>query len=70
MRQLKRFSISVRAEDFVLHLEDDAGEKMDFAATPDQLDAVIDALDAMLSEHEEEYFGVQDLGGGLQRRVG
>ena len=67
MRQLARFAISVRADDFVLHLEDAAGEKMDFSATPDQLDAVIDALDEMLSENEEEFFGVQDNGGGLQR---
>lgn len=67
MRQLARFAISVRAEDFVLHLEDSAGEKMDFAASPDQLDAVIDALDEMLSENEEEFFGVQDHGAGLQR---
>lgn len=60
MRQLSRFAISVRADDFVLHLEDAAGEKMDFAATPDQLDAVIDALDEMLSENEEELFGIED----------
>jgi hypothetical protein len=67
MRQLARFAISVRADDFVLHLEDEAGEKMDFAASPDQLDAVIDALDEMLSENEEEFFGVQDNSPGLQR---
>ena len=35
MRQLTRFSISVRETDFVLHLEDDSGEKMDFAASPE-----------------------------------
>lgn len=58
MRQLARFAISVRADDFVLHLEDDAGERMDFAASPEQLDAVIDALDEMLSDNEEEFFGV------------
>jgi hypothetical protein len=33
---------------------------MDFAATPEQLDAVIDALDDLLSENEEEFFGVED----------
>jgi len=60
MRQLARFAISVRADDFVLHLEDAAGEKIDFAATPDQLDTVIDALDEMLSESEEEYFGLDE----------
>jgi hypothetical protein len=64
MRQLARFAISVRADDFVLHLEDDAGETMDFAASPEQLDAVIDALDEMLTDNEEEFFGVQDGGEG------
>lgn len=64
MRQLARFAVSVRADDFVLHLEDEAGEKMDFAASPEQLDAVIDALDEMLSENEEDFFGVQDAGQG------
>jgi len=60
MRQLAKFSISVREEDFVLHLEDDAGEALDFAASPDQLDAVIDALDELLSDNEEELLGVGD----------
>jgi len=60
MRQLAKFSISVREEDFVLHLEDDAGEATEFAASPEQLDAVIDALDELLSENEEELFEVED----------
>lgn len=60
MRQLAKFSISIRDEDFVLHLEDDAGEKMDFAASPEQLDAVIDALDELLAEAEEDIFEVED----------
>jgi hypothetical protein len=60
MRQLAKFAISIRDEDFVLHLEDDAGEKMDFAASPEQLDAVIDALDELLAEAEEDVFEVDD----------
>ena len=60
MRQLAKFTISIRDEDFVLHLEDDAGEKMDFAASPEQLDAVIDALDELLAEAEEDVFEVDD----------
>jgi hypothetical protein len=68
MRQLARFAISVRAEDFVIHLEDEAGQKMDFAASPDQLDAVIGALDDLLAEGEEGFFGVQDNGDLPSRR--
>jgi hypothetical protein len=60
MRQLARFAISVRETDFVLHLEDDSGETLEFAASPEQLDAVIDVLDELLSEHEEEAFEVED----------
>jgi len=59
MRQLAKFSISVREQDFVLHLEDDTGQAMDFAASPEQLDTVIDALDELLSEDEEELFEVE-----------
>jgi hypothetical protein len=69
MRQLAKFSISVREEDFVLHLEDDTGEAMDFAASPEQLDAVIDALDELLSDDEEEIFEV-DEGPTYQKPLG
>lgn len=69
MRELSRFAISAREEDFVIHLEDSAGEKMDFCATPDQLDAVIGALDDMLAENEEAIFGVQDSGASLHRPI-
>jgi hypothetical protein len=61
MRQLANFTISVREQDFVLRLEDEAGEATDFAASPEQLDAVIDALDELLSEDDEE-FEVDDEG--------
>lgn len=60
MRQLAKFSISVRETDFVLQLEDDAGEAIDFAASPEQLDAVIDAIDDLLSDNEEDLFEVED----------
>lgn len=70
MRQLTRFSISVREEDFVLHLEDDAGEATEFAASPEQLDAVIDALDELLSENEEEIFGADEDAETYQKPLG
>jgi hypothetical protein len=70
MRQLARFAISVREEDFVLHLEDDSGETLEFAASPEQLDAVIDALDDLLSENEEELFEVEDDAPTYQKPLG
>jgi hypothetical protein len=69
MRQLANFSISVREEDFVLRLVDEAGEAMEFSASPEQLDAVIDALDELLSEDEEELFGF-DGGSASQKPLG
>lgn len=60
MKQLAKFSIDIREEDFVLRLEDEVGEATEFSATPEQLDAVIDALDELLSEGEEEFFEVED----------
>ena len=59
MKQLAKFTIEVREEDFVLHLEDETGQATDYSATPEQLDAVIDALDELLSEGEEEFFEVE-----------
>ena len=54
MRKLTKFSISVREEDFVLHLEADGVETLEFATAPEQLDAIIDALDDLLSEADED----------------
>jgi hypothetical protein len=67
MRQLARFSISTRDEDFVLHIEDAAGEKLDFYATPDQLDVVVEALDEMLAANEQHLPGGQFDGPALRR---
>ena len=70
MRQLAKFSISVREEDFVLHLEDDAGGATDYAASPEQLDAVIDALDELLSENEEDLFEADEESPSYQKPLG
>lgn len=70
MRQLARFTISVREEDFVLHLVDEAGETTEFAASPEQLDLVIDALDDLLSESEEDPFEVEDASPTYQKPLG
>lgn len=70
MRQLAKFSISVREEDFVLHLEDDAGEAVDYAASPEQLDAVIDAFDELLSESEDDIFETDDEAPTYQKPLG
>jgi hypothetical protein len=70
MRQLAKFSISIREEDFVLHLEDDTGQSQDYAASPEQLDAVIDALDELLSENEEDLFEADEESPSYQKPLG
>lgn len=70
MRQLAKFSITVREEDFVLHLEDETGQAADFAASPEQLDAVIDVLDEFLSENEEDLFDLEEDGPTYQKPLG
>lgn len=60
MKQLTRFSISDHEGDqFLLRLEDDSGETVEYLASPEQIDAVIEALDDLLSDFEEEVFEVQ-----------
>jgi hypothetical protein len=69
MRQLTKFAISVRDEDFVIRIEDDAGQQLEFATAPEQVDAIIDALDELLSE-DDDAFEVQDEGESYQKPLG
>ncbi len=68
MKQLARFAITVREEDFVLSLEDDTGQTTEFVTSPEQLDLVIDALDELLSENEE--FDEEDAAETYQKPLG
>ena len=58
MKQLAKFTIDVRDEDFLLQLTDDSGAVTELAASPEQLDALIEALDELLSDNEEQVFEV------------
>lgn len=42
---LSQFSITAEADGYVLHLEDDDGETMEFTATVDQLDEISMAIE-------------------------
>lgn len=54
MRQLTSFKISARADDFVLLVEGDDGETVSFAAAPEQVESIIEALDELLGEDDED----------------
>lgn len=67
MRQLTRFAIDPCGDDFVIRLQDETGAQMEFSASPDQLDALVEALDDMLAANEQEFLGLQAGGAHLQR---
>jgi len=54
MKQLAKFAIEVRTNDFVLRLTDDEGEVTEFATSVEQLDLAIDAFNDLMAEAEEE----------------
>jgi hypothetical protein len=64
MRQLAGFDISARETDFLLRLEDETGESVEYACSPEQLDLMIDALDDLLSEDDEAFEIEEEAGSG------
>ncbi|MBS0360976.1 MAG: hypothetical protein JSR98_06320 [Proteobacteria bacterium] len=54
MKQLAKFDIEVRANDFVLRLTDDDGHVAEFASSAEQLDQVIDAFNDLMAELEDD----------------
>ena len=66
---LSQFSITLEADGYVLHLEDEDGETTEFTATVDQLDEitmaiedldVVDEDDAALLGDDEDDLGAAD----------
>jgi hypothetical protein len=51
-KTLSRFTVQRRGDGFSLHIEDDAGDVIEFQATADQLDVIADALDEVLEEDD------------------
>ena len=50
MKTLAKFSIAEAGQEFSLHIEDDAGHVLEFRATRDQIDLIVDRLDEILSQ--------------------
>ncbi|RYY46368.1 MAG: hypothetical protein EOP59_02920 [Sphingomonadales bacterium] len=58
-RTLSQFTITPNGEgDYVLSLEDDEGETLDFTASYEQLDLVVEAIEELLDTDEEDALGV------------
>ena len=52
VQSLTQFTLSETPDGYLLEIEGDAGASMAVTATPEQIDAIIDALDDLLSEDE------------------
>lgn len=52
-KTLERFTITRAADDYLLTIEDDAGDIIELTASFDQLDLITEELDRALDEEEE-----------------
>ena len=58
-RTLSQFTITPDGQgDYVLSIEDDDGETLDFTASYEQLDLITEAIEDILDTDEEEALGV------------
>jgi hypothetical protein len=53
-KSLSQFRINPKGEGYELHIEDDAGETIEFEVTRDQLDVIVDHLDDILEEDDSD----------------
>jgi hypothetical protein len=60
-RTLSQFTITPDGNgDYLLNLEDEEGETIEFTASYDQLDLVTEAIEEALDTDEDEALGVDD----------
>jgi hypothetical protein len=52
VQSLSQFTLSETPDGYLLEIEGSGGGSMVVTATPEQIDAIIDALDDLLSENE------------------
>ena len=58
-RTLAQFTITPDGNgDYILHLEDEDGETLEFVASFDQLDLITEAIDDVLDSDEDDALGV------------
>ncbi len=53
-KTLSTFRVVKAGDGYSLHIEDDAGETIEFEATADQLDVIVETVDDMLEEDDAE----------------
>jgi len=52
VQSLSQFTLSETPDGYLLEVEGDGGGTIAVSATPEQIDAIVDALDGLLSEGE------------------
>jgi hypothetical protein len=57
---LGHFSITQEADGYLLHLEDEEGDTVEYGATFEQLDLIAEAIEEQLDADEEDALGVDD----------
>ncbi|UDL94444.1 MULTISPECIES: hypothetical protein [Lichenihabitans] len=51
-KKLARFEVDSAGKEFVLHVEDESGNKLEMLASRDQLDVIADSLDDILLQDD------------------
>ncbi len=51
-KTLSTFRVEARGDAYSLHIEDDAGETIEFEATAEQLDLIVESLDDLLGDDD------------------
>ncbi len=51
-KTLSTFRVEARGDGYSLHIEDDAGETIEFEATAEQLDVIVEELEDMLGDDD------------------
>jgi len=60
-RTLAQFTITPDAQgDYTLNLEDEDGETLEFSASYEQLDLIVEAIEEQLDTDEDDALGVDD----------
>ncbi len=52
-KALTQFRIEAEGKAYRMHIEDDAGESIEFTVTRDQLDVIVDHLDDLLEDDDD-----------------
>jgi hypothetical protein len=59
-KNLERFTLEETEDGYLLNVGSDDGQVIEVAVTPDQLDAIIDALNEVLGDEGNEVFDEED----------